>query len=91
MAWFIGTRMCGALLQDLNSCSLAALLNPGKRDRLLGVADVKSCSAGPVSSSPLYQAAPKAGWPGMATGSAGNVRANQFLGAGSSRRQLEIK
>ena len=66
-------------------------VNPGKRDHLLGVADVKSCSAGPVSSSPLYQAAPKAGWPGMATGSAGNVRVNLFLGAGSSKRKLGIK
>jgi hypothetical protein len=40
---FLGFSCDGnALLQGLSSCSLAALLNPGKRDRRLGVADLKS-------------------------------------------------
>ena len=57
-----------ALLQDLNSCSLAALPNPGKRDWMLGVADLKSCSGWPVPLSTLYPAAPKAGQAGLDTG-----------------------
>ena len=57
-----------ALLQDLNSCSLAALLNPGKRDWMLGVADLKCWSGWPVPLSTLYPAAPKVGQAGLDTG-----------------------
>jgi hypothetical protein len=42
VAKFNFSQTGNALLQGLNSRSLAALLNPGKRDRRLGVADLKS-------------------------------------------------
>jgi hypothetical protein len=56
--------------------------NPGKRDRRLGVADVKSCSGWPLPTSMLYLAVPKAGWPVLDAGLAGTGVQCRFSGRG---------
>jgi hypothetical protein len=61
---------------------LGYLPNPGKRDWQLGVAELKSCSGWPLATSALYQATPKAGWPGLATRSAGHLWSKAFRAGG---------
>ena len=45
-------------------------VNPGRRDRRVGVAEITCCSEEPPATSTLYQATPKDGWPGLETGCA---------------------